>query len=138
MSGTVSTPEKGRRRPDWVPRFLVLYAETGNVAESARGAGCSREAPYRRAKADAAFAEAWAGARETAVDHLEEVARKRAEAGSDTLLIFLLKALRPEKYRDRVTVDVSVRDEAERIAGELGVDVDAAIAEAERILADSR
>ena len=35
---------------------------------------------------------------------LEAVARKRAIVGSDTLLIFLLKAVRPEKFRDRYQV----------------------------------
>lgn len=34
------------------------------------------------------------------MDHLEDVARERALADSDTLLIFMLKANRPAKYRD--------------------------------------
>jgi hypothetical protein len=40
-------------------------------------------------------------ATEDAVDVLEAVARQRAILGSDTLLIFLLKGHRPEKYRER-------------------------------------
>lgn len=57
-------------------------------------------------------------------------------ATSDTLLIFLLKALRPETYRETLRIDV--RREASLIADELGVDVDEAIAEAERIIERSR
>lgn len=35
------------------------------------------------------------------IDRLEKVARERAEAGSDLLLIFLLRAHRPGKFRER-------------------------------------
>jgi hypothetical protein len=35
-------------------------------------------------------------------DALEDEALRRAKDKSDTLLIFLLKARRPEKYKDRV------------------------------------
>ncbi len=35
------------------------------------------------------------------VEDLEAEARRRAREGSDVLLIFLLKANRPEKYRER-------------------------------------
>ena len=41
---------------------------------------------------------------EEAADVLEAVARKRALVGSDTLLIFLLKAVRPWKFRERYEV----------------------------------
>lgn len=37
-------------------------------------------------------------------DVLEGEASRRAMSGSDLLLIFLLKGLRPEKYRERVTL----------------------------------
>lgn len=37
---------------------------------------------------------------EYGTDVLEDVARTRAIRGSDTLMIFLLKARRPEKYRE--------------------------------------
>jgi len=46
---------------------------------------------------------------EDAVDVLEAVARRRAVQGSDTLLIFLLKAARPAKYRERHQVEHSGR-----------------------------
>ena len=130
---TVSTP-RSTRRPDWAPRFLDVYSATGNVRLAAAAAGVSRESPYKKARANPTFAADWLRAREDAVDGLEAEARRRALSTSDTLLMFLLKADRPEKYRERVDVRFDLRREAERIAASLGIDVEAAIAEAERIL----
>jgi len=59
-------------------------------------------------------------------------------ASSDALLTFLLKSLRPERYREHLDVRFDFRQEAERIASRIGVDTEAAIVEAERILAESR
>ena len=78
---------------------------------------------------------AWAGAREDAIDTLQGEARRRAMNSSDTLLIFLLKSLRPEVYRETARIDI--RGEAERMAARYGIDPDEAMAEAERILADA-
>ena len=40
---------------------------------------------------------------------LEREAIRRATEGSDTLMIFLLKANRPEKYRDNTTANVTMK-----------------------------
>jgi hypothetical protein len=48
---------------------------------------------------DPEFKAKWDEAMEQGADRLEDVARDRAVAGSDRLLIFLLKGRRPEKYR---------------------------------------
>src|SRR5450631_1240228 len=101
----VSTPT-GSRRPSWVPRFLEVFGATGNVRLSAMAAGVSRDAAYKRAQADSNFARDWLQAREDAVDMLEAEARRRAMNSSDSLLIFLLKSLRPETFRDRVDITV--------------------------------
>jgi len=53
-----------------------------------------------------AFAEAVLESRDVIADELESVALERAKAKSDTLLMFLLKAYRPEKFRDRVDSNV--------------------------------
>ena len=136
-SSALSTPTRGRR-PQWEPRFVEVFGATGNVRLAASAAGVSRSAPYKRAQASTAFADAWAQAREDAVDMLEAEARRRALASSDSLLVFLLKSERPDKYRERTSVDIrlDIRHEAERIATRLGVDVEATIAEAERMLAE--
>ena len=84
----------------WQPVFLEKYAETGNLSRSAEYADVSRTAVYK-AKKQKAFGEQFAAAREEAADGLEAVAFQRARETSDTLLIFLLKGLKPDVYAER-------------------------------------
>ena len=81
--------------------FLSAYSMTGNISSAARAASINRTVHYQLMKAEPSYVEAFNHARETAIDSLAATARERAENGSDTLLIFLLKALRPETYRER-------------------------------------
>jgi hypothetical protein len=60
---------------------------------------------YDWRKADADFAKAWDAALEAGTDVLEDIALQRAKLQSDTLIIFLLKARRPEKYKERSQID---------------------------------
>jgi len=122
-------------KPAWAPRFLELLRQTANVRLSADGAGIDRGTAYHRRQRDADFAAAWAQAEADAVDVLEAEARRRALSVSDNLLMFLLKAHRPERFRETIRIDV--RREAERIAAEFGIDAEAAIAEAERLVAEA-
>ncbi len=85
--------------------MLAALAKTGNISASARAADIERSTHYKWIRSDPDYAAAADQALETAVDVLEAVARKRAMVGSDTLLIFLLKAARPEKYQDRFHVE---------------------------------
>lgn len=87
---------------NWKPVFLDAYAETGNVKESATLAGVTKQAVYKARKNSKAFAADFTQAREEAGDVLEGEAFKRAKSTSDTLLIFLLKGLKPETYGDRI------------------------------------
>jgi hypothetical protein len=100
--------------------FLKALAKLGNISDACRKARVPRRTVYNWKAEDADFAQAWAEAEETAVDVLEREARRRAASGtlkpvyylgkkvgtireySDTLLIFLLKGARPDKYADRV------------------------------------
>jgi hypothetical protein len=109
---------------DWTPAiqdaFLHHLAESANVREAARRIKRSPTTCYARRKTDAAFAEAWDQTMDQAADTvLESEAVRRAVEGverdvffqgkrvgsvreySDTLLIFLLKGWRPERYKDR-------------------------------------
>ena len=119
--------------------MLVALAETGNVTEAALAAKIDRCTHYKWLNADPAYVESAAEAMEQAADHLETEARRRAVDGvseplmyqgikvghvlkySDTLLIFLLKAVRPEKYRDHyhVAVDANVKVERPETEEEL-------------------
>ncbi len=120
----------GRRpkgSPHWRPRFLEVLAMRGNVREAALAAGISRRMTFKERALNEAFADAWALAMADAADRMEAEAYRRAVEGvtrrrkvgdkveeyqehSDTLLIFLLKAARPGKFRHdgmegRLTID---------------------------------
>jgi hypothetical protein len=62
---------------------------------------------YDWREADAEFAAAWDAALGLGGDALEDEAIRRAMNGSDYLMVFMLKALKPEKYRERSTVDIN-------------------------------
>lgn len=114
--------------------FLAALAECGNVSRAAEAAHCTREGAYKLRGTDPDFAAAWDDALEQASDKLEQEAWRRASEGvlepaicgkglvydkdgvpvmvrkySDTLLIFLLKGCRPQKYRDNVNVTAAVQ-----------------------------
>ena len=112
-------------------KFLTELAEhAGLVTKAAEATGITRMTAYNWRKADENFAAAWDQVIESAIEDLEHEARRRAfvrvekpvyQSGklvghiqeySDTLLIFLLKAHRPEKYRDQVKVTVQEVDSA--------------------------
>ena len=95
-------PKKGR---DWRPRFLALLREFGVVTYAAEGAGISRNTAYRYRNQSEVFAAQWDDAIEASINVLEQEARKRALKKSDTLLIFLLKSLRPSVYQERYRVE---------------------------------
>lgn len=107
--------------------FLEAFARFGNVSRSAEDIGIHRQRVYEWLEHDQEFALAYHQAERQAEDVLEHAAWKRAVDGcsqthgiyhqgeqvatetkieySDTLLIFLLKARNPQKYRDRVSID---------------------------------
>lgn len=89
----------------WKPRFLEAYQQLGTVTHAAARAGVARSTVYAAIDADPTFSADWREARESAIEGLERVAIQRAVDGSDTLLIFLLKSLRPERYRDNVKIE---------------------------------
>lgn len=95
-------------------RFLrILRAQmdesppTYNASVAAKGTGYDRGTIYRWAEVDAEFAAAWRDIHEEFTDLLEATAQARAITGSDLLIIFLLKALRPEKFREQVKHELS-------------------------------
>ena len=110
--------------------FLIALAATGNVTLSAQRAKLSHSAVYEWRRRLPKFAAAWAEAVEQGADMLEDAALERAIHGvaapvlyqgavvattrkySDRLLMFLLQAWRPEKYRDR---GASARGEAKPV-----------------------
>lgn len=88
----------------WEQKFLDLYKATGNVTLSAHGAGTARTNVYARRRDNAEFAERMDDAHQEAIERLEAEAWARARKTSDTLLIFLLKALKPDMYRENIKI----------------------------------
>lgn len=116
-----SKTRQGKRGvPDWAPEFLKAFGKSHLVTEAAEVAGINRSTAYDRRAKDPVFAEAWVEIEERSTELLEREAYRRAAVGvdkpvfqggkqvgkvreySDTLLIFLLKARRPDTYRERV------------------------------------
>jgi hypothetical protein len=104
--------------------FLAAFSSTWSLSLAAKGAGIDRRTHYNWLKSDPSYAKAFELTKLMAADALEEEATHRALRGtkrevlykgkpvivdgepyseikySDRMLIFLLKSLRPEKYRE--------------------------------------
>ncbi len=115
--------------------FLRALADTGIVTIAAGIAGITRARAYQVRKEDLDFAAAWEDAEGRAADALEAEAWRRAVTGvqepvvssgkvvrdddgqpiairrySDMLLLALLKARRPDKFKDRAVVEHDIAD----------------------------
>lgn len=104
----------------WIPNFLSGLLEGESITGACRSAGVHPTTVYQRRREDAAFAKAWEEAAVVGTDLLEQEAARRAYHGtlkpvfqkgecvgaireySDTLMIFLLKARKPNVYREGV------------------------------------
>lgn len=114
-------------------KFLRALELTGHVGKACSEAKLSRRTAYNWRIADEAFAVEWEAAQEMGTDALEDEAVRRASEGcqrkkftgkgvavidpatgeqyveheySDTLLIFMLKARRPDKFKERNEIKV--------------------------------
>jgi len=118
--------------------FLEAFARLGNITYAARAAGVGRAIIYVWLEADETFAAAFRAAETEALETLEREAWRRAVEGtpyertsywhgepvgtdrkieySDQLLILLLRARAPEKYRDKVDL-AGVREVIKAIGG---------------------
>ncbi len=101
-------------------RFLECYAACGSVIQSARWAKLSRQAHYNWLKEDPTYRPRFEDAELRAAQTLQDEAVRRAHQGvrkaiyhrghvvgyeteySDRLMELMLKALNPEKFRERV------------------------------------
>ena len=81
--------------------FLIAYSRAGNISQACAAVGIGRRTHYDWLASDTEYEAGFQLAGEYAADALEAEARRRAFEGSDLLLIFLLKGLRPERYRER-------------------------------------
>ena len=101
--------------------FLAVYGEMGVIKRACKVAGVARSSHYEWLEGNPEYKRAFEDAQEDAADSLEAEVYRRAVKGvrkatgwykgvaggyvreySDLLLMFRLKALRPEQYRERV------------------------------------
>ena len=117
--------------------FLEDFAQWGNLTSASRAAGVSRNTVYRWQETDEAFLAAFKQADAAATERLEREAWRRAVDGSpyertsywkgepvgtdrkieysDQLMMLLLRARRPDLYREKV--DLAVTSVIKTIAG---------------------
>lgn len=91
--------------------FLQALKEKPIVGRAAEMAGITVSTAYKLRGRSPAFAAAWDDAVVRGVDGLEEVAMERALEKSDKLMELFLKGLRPERYREKLDVNVDARVE---------------------------
>lgn len=127
MTGRARTDETGPHARD---KFIAELRKRANVSDAAKAAAIGRTTAYRWRADEPEFAAQWDEAIETAIDAMEREAHRRAFVGvkkpiigrvgkdedgiithvneySDGLATLLLKAHRPEKYRERTDVQHS-------------------------------
>ena len=110
---------RSTRTPKTAGKFLTALREGATVAGACKAAKIGRSTAYEWRGKDEDFAAAWDEALEDGTDALEDEAKRRGADGvdepvfyqgkqvstvtkySDTLLMFLLKGRRPEKFKDR-------------------------------------
>lgn len=109
--------------------FLDALSRTASVTKACILTKIPRRTVYEWRLADEAFKKQWDDAIELSIDALEDEAVRRAFEGvrkpvfqggkrvghiqeySDTLLIFMLKGRRPERFKDRAVIDHGNKDE---------------------------
>jgi hypothetical protein len=105
-------------RAEWQKPFLGALRRFGNVRSACSAVQIARSTAHEARAKDSEFAEAWETALEGAAEDLEREAWRRALEGieepvyyhgerigevrrySDALLMFLMKGIRPQKYRE--------------------------------------
>ncbi len=117
---TNRTPKKRR---DWKIAWLEAFERELTVSAACKAAKIGRTTAYDARQTDEAFAQAWDDLENQTTDTMEREGYRRAVEGterdiyhqgevvgkerqfSDTLLIFMLKARKPETYRENMKVE---------------------------------
>lgn len=94
----------------WRPAFLNILARMGTIAGAARAVGVSVTVVNNARRRDVEFDVQCQEAVQYAVEWLEQIAWDRAARHSDQLLIFLLKAHKPEVYNRATRNELSGPD----------------------------
>jgi hypothetical protein len=162
---SIPMPAPTTRSAEADDKFFTALENGHAVRAACLAAAYARRCVYRWRKSDAAFAARWATALTMAGDLLEEEADRRGRDGtdvpvfhrgevcgskrkySDPLLLARLKAIRPEQYREKITIagnhsqpvsvvlrDFALEDLARRLARGERVDMTTVPARIRRVL----
>src|SRR5712692_5557284 len=128
VSDTSNSPKKGRKppvapTPEKQSAFLKLLREGRTVEGAARAVAIHRSTLYRFRERSGEFKRAWEEAWEAGIEALEDELRRRGFEGVEkpvfhsgvvvgtvrefdtTAAIFILKARKPEVYRDNARIE---------------------------------
>lgn len=89
----------------WRPLFVRLLRSVGDIRMTAESVGVTTQMVRNAMRKDSSFALLVGDALEDHTSILEVEAVRRAMNGSDLLLMFMLKARNPEKYREKTTIN---------------------------------
>lgn len=113
---------------EWKEPFLASLRECPNVLKAAKAAGTSRRNVYKARKNSKTFAAAWDEAFQEGIDKIEGVAMSNAldsDPKNNSMRMFMLKAWRPERYKETVQNEITGKDGGDVVVKILrGVSVD--------------
>jgi hypothetical protein len=90
--------------------FLAAFSRCGSISQAAKRAKVDRRTHYNWIREDSGYREAFQYATIEAGDALEDKLSEMAHDGNVTAAIFLLKGIRPEKYKDRRTIQLDLKE----------------------------
>ena len=124
-NATLSGHARARKpRRGWQAQFLEGFAQQGTVKGACAHAGIHRATAYRERQRNEAFAVEWADLEDELTDTLEACAVELALSGEHPrTLEFLLKARKPNVYRERHQVEVAGPDGGPVQIDALGIDL---------------
>ena len=89
--------------------FLRALRRNPNVTAAAAISGIPRRSLYDLRADDETFAAKWDEALDASVDEVEEKAFRIAKDGDNQMIQFVLKAHRPERYRETSRMEIDTR-----------------------------
>jgi hypothetical protein len=101
---------EGMTREEREDEFFRLLHTGCTVRQAAKAVAVNFTTMYRKRLADPEFAKRWENAQRIKVEHLVREAERRAMCGSDKLLMFLLQAADPVRFRNHQSLDVTNSD----------------------------
>lgn len=113
MAARKNPPPRYPNTGKWKALFLATLKATCSVTEAAEAAGITRRMAYKARNEHPDFREAWDDAMDEVLDRVEGIMFTQAfdsDPKNTTARIFLLKAWRPDRYKETVQNELVGRD----------------------------